>query len=95
MASRLLYRVNGMPSGPSSIVNISRPASKPEESRPITILQLHLCIHSPINANPSTAITNLWQTRAVLAEVANDGDILVATTCETARAVNGWRFRSL
>jgi hypothetical protein len=105
--------------GLSLIGNTSKRASKPDQdiggvSRLVTLMQLHLCIHSlinvskagistilllslhrPINAYPTTITTILQQTRIVVqAEVANDGDILVATTYETARAVNGWRFRN-
>jgi hypothetical protein len=69
-----------------SLINVSKAGIS-------TILLLSL--HRPINAYPTTITTILQQTRIVVqAEVANDGDILVATTYETARAVNGWRFRN-
>jgi hypothetical protein len=68
-------------------------------SRLVIIRLLRLPTRSTIYINPTKADMNhmiLRRTHAVvLAEVANDGDILVVTTYGTAQAVNGWRFRSL
>lgn len=63
----------------------------------VTIPLLHPCLHNAtINASKINIHMILPRARAAaLAEVVNDGGILVATMCEMVRTVNGQRLGSL
>ena len=94
---RLMCRVNGMPSGTSSIAitnkNLGSDVLGP--SRLTTKPWLRLCLHSPINATTTKADTILRQSHAAAALMAmKDGGISAAIVYEIAQTVNGLRLGS-